>query len=171
MFSKTEIEKYFSAEKLESLVFMIVGAAAIIAAIVFFFYLKSNWYKGAALPFILVGFLHLIIGFTIYNRSDEDRKRVVYAYSMDPGAIQTKEIPRMETVNKNFVVYRYTEIGLLIIGLVLFFLFRSQLDKSFWVGLGVALAVEAAISLGADYFAEQRGKIYLEGLRHFVKGV
>ncbi|MFZ4057647.1 MAG: hypothetical protein ACOYKE_05885 [Ferruginibacter sp.] len=170
MFSKTDIEKYFSAEKSESLLFMVVGIAAIIAAIVFFFYLKSNWYKGAAIPFVVVGLLHLIIGFTIYNRSDEDRKRVVYAYSMDPGAIRTKEIPRMEIVNKNFVVYRYAEIALLIIGVVLFFFFRHQPEKSFWVGLGVALAVEAAISLGADYFAEQRGKIYLEGLNGFVEG-
>ena len=45
MFTKADIEKYFNAEKQESLLFMLIGVAGIIAAFVFFFFLKTNFYK------------------------------------------------------------------------------------------------------------------------------
>lgn len=169
MFSKTDIENYFNAEKGESLLFIIIGVAAIILAIVFFFIIKSSWYKGAAIPFFVIGMMHLVVGYTVYNRSDADRTRNVYAYDMNPTELKTKELPRMEKVNRNFVVYRYIEIALLVVGLVLIVLYRSQPDKNFWMGLGVALAIEAIISLGADHFAEKRAKIYTEGLKNFVQ--
>ncbi len=168
MFSKANIENYFNAEKCESLLFIIIGVAAIIAALIFFFYIKTSWFKGAAIPFFVLGIMHLVVGYTVYKRSDSDRIRNVYAYDLNPAELKTKEVPRMEKVNKNFVVYRYTEIALLVIGLFLFIYFRNNIDKSFWVGLGLALAIEAAVSLGADYFAEKRAKEYTKGLIEFV---
>jgi len=169
MLTKNDIERYFNAEKNESLLFIMMGISAIVLALVFFFYLKSNWHKGAAIPFLLVGLMHLVVGSIVFRRSDKDRIRVTYAYDMNPGDISTKEIPRMELVNKKFVTYRYTEIVLLLIGLALYFFFKSNRDKSFWVGLGVALAIEAAVSLGADYFAERRATDYTIQLKGFVK--
>ena len=169
MFSKTDIEKYFIAEKNESLLFIIIGIAAIVLAIIFFFFIKTNWHKGAAIPFFIVGIMHLVAGYTVYQRSDADRRQNVYAYDMNTAALKTKEIPRMETVNKNFVIYRYTEIFLLLAGIFLFVYFRNDSTKAFWIGLGVALAIEAAISLGADYFAESRAKVYTKGLKEFTE--
>jgi ABC-type xylose transport system permease subunit len=169
MFTKADIEKYFIAEKSESLLFMIIGAAAIVLAILFFFLLKTNWYKGAAVPLIVVGVMHLVIGYTVYNRSDADRQRNVYAYDMNPSTLKTAELPRMEKVNRNFVVIRYVEIFLLLSGLVIFFYLKNDVTKSFWVGLGLALALEAALSLGADYFAESRAKVYTKGLKEFTQ--
>lgn len=169
MFTKTDIEKYFTAEKSESMLFIIMGAAAIIIALVFFFFLKTNWYRGAAIPFLLVGIMHLLVGYTVFKRSDADRLQNVYAYDMDPSSLKTKEIPRMEKVNKNFVLYRYAEIILLLAGIGLFFYFRNDSTKTFWVGLGLALAIEAAVSLGADYFAESRAKVYTNGLKAFTE--
>lgn len=165
MLTKTDIEKYFMAEKSESLLFIIIGTTAILLSLIFFFYLKSNWYKGASIPLLIVGIMHLVVGTIIFKRSDKDRIRVVYALSMNPGEIRSKEIPRMELVNKKFVTYRYTEIGLLMAGLALLFIFRVQPDKRFWVGLGLALAIEAAVSLGADYFAEKRAATYTSQLK------
>ncbi|MBC7888773.1 MAG: hypothetical protein H7Z13_12925 [Ferruginibacter sp.] len=169
MLTKTGIEKYFIAEKNESLLFIIIGVAAIVLAIVLFFYLKTTWCKGAAIPFLIVGLAHLVAGTIVFKRSDRDRIRNVYAFEMNPGELGTREIPRMEIVNKNFVIYRYTEIILLLVGLGLFFYFRLHPDKSFWIGFGVALAIEAAASLSADYFAEKRAEIYTLQLKEFVK--
>ncbi len=169
MFSKTDIEKYFVAEKNESLLFIFIGIIAIILALVFFFYLKTNWHKGAAIPFLIVGIMHLVIGITIYKRSDADRQRNVYAFDLNPTELKTKEIPRMQKVNKNFVAIRYFEIALLLIGLGLVVSFKNNVDKTFWVGLGIALAIEAVVSLGADYFAEKRAMEYTKGLIEFVK--
>lgn len=168
MFTKADIEKYFNAEKNESLLFIILGITTIVIALVFFFYLKTNWHKGFAIPFVVVGLMHLIVGYTVYNRSDEDRKRNVYAYDMNPAELKDKEIPRMEKVKNNFIIYRYTEIVLLLLGLGLFFYYRNNMVKSFWVGFGIALAIEAAVSLGADFFAEQRAGQYTAGIRSFI---
>jgi hypothetical protein len=164
MFTKTVIENYFNAEKNESLLFIIIGASAIVLALVFFFYLKSNWHRGAAIPFFIIGIIHLVIGITVFNRSDNDRKRNVYAYDMNPTELKNKEIPRMEAVNKNFVIYRYAETALLIIGLGIFFVCKDNPDKSFWIGLGLALAIETAVSLGAGFFTEKRAKEYTKEL-------
>lgn len=168
MFTKADIEKYFIAEKNESLLFVILGIVAIVAAFILFFYIKTNWGKGAAIPFLIVGCLHLIIGYTVYKRSDADRLRNVYAYDLNPSELKLKEVPRMEKVNTNFVIYRYVEIALLLIGVSLFFYFKNNIDQAFWVGLGMALAIEATISLGADYFAEKRALQYTKGLVEFT---
>lgn len=170
MFTKTDIEKYFMAEKSESWIFMAVGIAGIILAIVFFFGLKTNFYKGAAIPLVLVGLLLGVVGFSVYNRSDEDRKRNVYAYDLNPGELRDKEIPRMETVMKNFVLYRYIEIVLALTGVGLFIYFNNDEVRIFWKGFGLTLAIMAVIALSADYFAEKRGHVYLDGLKSLMMG-
>ncbi len=169
MFNKTDIEKYFMAEKSESLVFIIIGIAAIILAVVFFFLLKTNFYKGIALPLLLIAIIQLTVGYTVYKRSDADRKRNVYAYDLNPRDLRLQEIPRMEKVNRNFVMYRWIEIILTLAGIVLIFLYRSNPGKSFWYGVGIGLAIQAVIMLGMDYFAEARAKVYTNGLKEFAK--
>lgn len=168
MFSKTDIEKYFLAEKQENLLLLIIGIAAVILAIVFFFGLKTNFAKGAAVPLLAIGLLMGIAGYTVYIRSDGDRKRNVYAYDMNPGSIKDNEIPRMEKVMKNFIVYRYAEMLLLITGVILFFYFRDNEAQAFWKGAGLTLAIMALIGLSADYFAEKRGAEYFTGLKIFI---
>lgn len=168
MFNKADIEKYFNAEKGESFIFMAIGILGIIAAIIFFFVVKTNFYKGAAVPLVLLGLLLGVVGFTVYRSSDKQRVDNVYAYDMNPGALNTREIPRMEVVMKNFVVYRYLEIALAIAGIFLFIYFRNNLDKQFWAGLGIGLFIMSILALGADYFAEKRGHIYLNGLKEFI---
>ncbi len=169
MFSTSDIEKYFNSEKQENILFFAIGVAGMITAVIFFFFFKANFYKGAAIPLLLIGLILGIVGFTVYKRSDADRIRNVYAYGMNPSELKEKEIPRMQTVIKNFVVYRYVEIGLALIGMSLFFYFKDNSDKTFWKGFGLTLAILALITLTADYFAEKRAKIYLKGLQEFTQ--
>ena len=157
MFSKTDIEKYFMAEKSGGLLFAILGVAAIIAALVFFFYLKTNFYKGAAIPLVLVGLLLGIAGITVYKKSDAGRMAQVYAYDMNPDELKNKELPRMEKVMKNFVALKYAESALFLVGIILFVFFRNDEAQLFWKGFGMALAMLALIAWAADHFAERRG--------------
>ncbi len=168
MFSKSDIEKYFNAEKAESLLFFGIGLAGIITALVFFLYFKTSFYKGAAVPLALIGLLLGVVGYTIYMRSDADRIRNVYAYDLNPGELKEKEIPRMEKVMQSFKLYRYIEMALALAGAFLFFYFKHKTEQQFWSGLGIGLLVMALLALGADYFAEKRGHVYLNGLKHFV---
>lgn len=168
MFTKADIEKYFNAEKQESLLFMLIGVAGIIAALVFFFFLKTNFHKGAAIPFMLVGLLLAMVGYIVYKRSDADRQRNVYAYDMNPTELKDKELPRMKAVMKNFIIYRYTEIFLFLVGTALYIYFIHDFTKDFWRGFGLALAIMAILALTADFFAEKRGKVYMKGLEIYT---
>jgi membrane protein YdbS with pleckstrin-like domain len=165
------IYRYFSGEKQESLLFLIVGIVAVILAVVFWFFIKTNpsFYKGVAIPLLAIGLIQMIVGYTVYSRTDDQRKDIAYKIGIDPvSLVKQTELPRMKKVMKNFVIYRWIEIAFIIAGLILIFLFRSDPDKTFWYGLGVALALQAMIMLGADYFAEKRGKIYTEELHKII---
>jgi drug/metabolite transporter (DMT)-like permease len=170
MFTKADIEKYFIGEKQESLLFLFIGIAGIIASIVFFFFLKTSFYKGAVIPLILIGLLLAVIGYSVYKRSDSDRQRNVYAYDMNPSELKEKELPRMKTVMKNFIIYRYVEIFLFLVGAGLYIYFIKDFTNDFWRGFGLALAVMAFLALAADFFAEKRGKVYTKGIESFIEG-
>lgn len=165
------IYKYFIAEKQESLLFLIIGIAAILLAIVFWFFIKSNpsFFKGAAIPLLAIGLIQLVVGYTVYSRTDKQKKDIAYNIGIEPVSfVKHTELPRMEKVMTNFVIYRWVEIAFIITGLVLIFLFKSNTGKAFWYGLGMALAIQAVLMLGADYFAEKRGKLYIEELQKII---
>ena len=167
------IYKYFIAEKQESLLFLIVGIAAVLLAVVFWFFIKSNpsFFKGAAIPLLAIGLIQVVVGYSVYSRTDKQKADIAYNIGMDPvNYVKQTELPRMKTVMKSFVIYRWVEIAFIIAGLVLIFLFKSNPDKSFWYGLGIALAIQAIIMLSADFFAEQRGKTYTAELEKTVAG-
>ncbi|MBG9375208.1 hypothetical protein I5907_03130 [Panacibacter sp. DH6] len=169
MFTKTDIEKYFIAEKQESLLFILLGIAAISIALVGLLYWKTPFWKGAAIPLILIALIQVIVGYTVFARSDKQRTDMVYAFETDPLKVQQQELPRMEEVNKNFVTYRWTEIILLVAGVVLALVYRSNPEKQLITGIGVALAIEAAIMLGADFIAEKRAHDYTNGIKTFLQ--
>ena len=175
MFTKTDIEKYFAAEKTESLIFVIIGIAAIVLAIIFFFFLKTNFYKGMALPLLLIALIQITVGYSVYKRSDDDRKKNTYAYDLNPSDLKNKEIPRMEKVNKNFVVYRWIEISLILIGIALILKYKNDYiiencwsGYAFTLGIAIGIVIQATLMLGADYFAEKRAKIYTNHIIEFV---
>ncbi len=168
MFSKTDIEQYFSAEKQGSLFFISVGIVAVIAALVFFFVLKTSFFKGAAIPMIVVGMVAGIIGLTIYKRSDDDRIRNVYAYDLNPDELKQKEYPRMQKVMKSFNVILIAEGILLIAAVFLFFYFRNNVTHQFWSGIGAGLFLMAIAALFLDVAAQRRAAVYTKGLAAFV---
>jgi uncharacterized membrane protein len=170
MLTKTDIEKYFTAEKSESLLFLIIGIIAILLSVAFFFFLKGAIYKGAAWPLILIGLIQVVVGTTVYTRSDQQRIDIVYKYDMNPAELKTNELPRMQAVNRSFVIYRWVEIALLLTGLILLVLFRTQPGKVFWFGLGISLAIQSILMLGADYFAEKRALLYTRQLDAWIGG-
>ena len=133
------------------------------------FFFKRDFYTGAAIPFLLVGLLLGSVGYTVYRKSDNDRARNVYAYDMNPTELRDKEMPRMKTVMKNFVIYRWVEIFLFAAGAGLYIYFIRDFKNDFWRGLGLALAVMAILALAADFFAEKRGRVYIKGIESFVK--
>jgi hypothetical protein len=167
MLTKTLIEKYFLAEKQESLLFISIGIIAVLLAILGWLYFKTAFWKGASIPFLAIALLQIIVGYTVYARSDEQRVDMVYSLDMNPDQLTKVELPRMEVVNKNFVIYRWVEIVLVLVGMGLYVYFRENTPQEFWKGFGFALCLQALLMLGADYFAEQRAHEYTAALSSF----
>ena len=160
------IVKYFTGEKLESFLFLGLGILGLALAIVFLLILKTSFLKGVAIPFLLVSFLEIIVGVTLIYRSPKDILRVETYLSEKNEMIQKEEIPRMEGVMRNFVIFRYTEITLIILGIILMYGFRQNFLLN---GIGLGLFIQSGIVLVLDFFAERRGEVYLTYLRNLIE--
>jgi hypothetical protein len=68
----------------------------------------------------------------------------------------------METVNKNFRLYKMIEIGFIGIGVVGVVLWSAH---DFWLGIALGMLVQGALMLPADLLAEKRALHYLEQVR------
>jgi len=157
-----KINAYFLAEKYESLIFIIVGAVALILSFYFWLAINSRFYNGVGWPLLFISLIQLTVGSIVYLRSPTDAKRVNSFAENNPKNIRALEIPRMEKVMRSFIVYRYVEIALILIGL---FLFLWGFEGGFVKGLGLGLVIQAGLILLADAFAENRGHWYLEYLK------
>ena len=167
MLTKSDIEKYFIAEKQESLVFLVIGVAVVVLALILYFAVKTQLCRGLAVPLIVLGLMQAIAGYTVYVKSDDQRISQVYAYDMNPDQLKTTELTRMRKVKSNFTLYRWIEIGLMITGIVLVLLFRNESGKMFWYGFGISLTLMAAEIFIADFIAEKRAVYYTTLLEEF----
>jgi hypothetical protein len=158
--------KYFNGERAESYLFLAFGLIGLLLAIYSMVYNNgSHYWKGFVVPLVLVSFLEVVIGFTIIRRSPDDIVRVENYLRNAPEKIASIEIPRMHKVMQNFVIYRYAEIAMILLGILVYFVFAKF---EFWSGLGLALFIQASILLILDYFAERRGFVYIKYLNGIV---
>ncbi len=169
MLSKSDIEKYFIAEKQESLVFLIIGIAAIVLALILYFMVKTQLCRGLAVPLFVLGLMQAIAGYSVYVKSDDQRISQVYAYDMNPDQLKTTELTRMRKVKSNLMLYRWIEIGLIITGIILIFWFRGDSGTIFWFGLGISVTLMATELFVADYIAGKRAIYFTAQLEEFNK--
>lgn len=167
MLTRLDIEKYFVAEKQAGLVLFLIGIVALALAVVCFFVLKTNFYKGAAIPLLLIGVLQFFLGISHYRRSDEERKQNVYAYDMNPQELKARELPRMQGALRSIAVFKWGAAVLVLAGIALVLVYRSHPDKALWVGLGAGLAIQALIMFVAEYLAAGKAQHYLQQLEAF----
>jgi hypothetical protein len=163
-----QVVKYFNGEKAESYIFIVIGVLAFAMALYFIFGLKTSFWKGVATPFMVVALLEFVVGYTIVARSQKDIERVETYIQRAPQSIKIIEIPRMEKVLSNFVIYRYVEIVLIILGIVLMY---SSMNDTFWRGIGLGIFMQASIVLSLDFFAERRGHAYIIHLQEMIEKI
>jgi hypothetical protein len=157
-----QIEEYFNAEKAESVVFLAFGMVGLLLGFYLLFVLKQSFWKGLSVPILVFAVVQLVIGLTIFIRSPKDSERMRTVLVQESHRIQSEELPRMEGVMKNFVRYRYFEIAMMTLGVLLMF---GLSHYTFWKGLGLGLFMQCAILLSLDFFAEKRGYAYIETLQ------
>ena len=153
------IKSYFMAEKSESLFFIVIGLFTISFSAYTLWRWGDTFYKGFAIPVILIGLIQIVVGGTVYFRTDKQIADLKATFESEKYAFKSMEKPRMELVMKNFSLYKKIEVAFVVIGLLLIFLVPA---KEFWLGIGVGLLLQGAIMLTADIFAERRGTTYLK---------
>lgn len=162
------IHVYFSAEKQASGLFFLIGLLSIVLSMIFFFFIKTSpaFYKGAAVPLLLIGLLQSMVGFTVYARTDKQEANTIYKIEMNPQVfIQQKEMPRMQKLMENFKLYQGMEIILIITSIALILRFKSKPARGFWFGFGIALLLQSVLLWGADYRAAKRATVYMDKLQ------
>jgi len=165
--TSTDIIKYFTAEKNESLIFLVVGMLSLIIAFYGMFSIKREFYKGLFYPLLIIGLIQVGVGGRIYQKTPGDMERALHQLEKEPDLLKTQELSRMGTVSGNFTFYRYVEIALAIVGILCWISFSKG---SFWSGLGVGLTIQSLILLWGDFMAMARAEIYLDLLKQFATG-
>ena len=79
-------------------------------------------------------------------------------------SIIQNELPGMEIVIKNLVIYKWIEISFMILGVFLYFCFMYSTQK-FWKGLGLGLLIQALLMLSLNFVAEKRSVTYMDRLK------
>jgi uncharacterized membrane protein YhhN len=156
------IDVYFGAEKFESLLFMLVGASAIAVALVLL--RRRSRLRGMAIPLIAVALIQLVVGTTVYLRSDAQIAQLRQQAQEMPAQFRHDETVRMKAVIANFEVYRNIGIGLLALGMALVVLGRN---REFVLAFGLGLALQSGLMLALDQAAEARAQDYLLSVRAF----
>jgi hypothetical protein len=153
------IKTYFSAEKSESLLFIAMGIVAIAFSAFAIWKWNESFYKGIAIPLIAIGLIQIVVGGTVYFRTDKQVSDLEKLFQTNPSEFKNQEIPRMEIVMKNFNLYKKIEIAFILIGLLLIVFAPA---REFWLGIGVGMLLQGAVMLSLDIFAERRGITYIE---------
>ncbi|HVG61125.1 MAG TPA: hypothetical protein VNA24_21370 [Hyalangium sp.] len=162
----SQMESYLDAERSESKLFVGMGALSIAGGAVALAASDRDFLRGASLPLMGVGLIQLVVGGSVWWRTEEQKAQLRTLILSDPSRYVSEESARMKQVNDNFVIYRWTEISLLGAGAATAGA-GYALDKDFVTGLGVGLAFQSAVMLALDYFAEKRGNEYASQVAGF----
>lgn len=162
----SQMESYLDAERAESKLFVGMGVLSIAGGAAALGASERDFLKGASFPLMGVGLIQLVVGGTVWWRTEEQKAQLRALILSEPSRYVSEESARMKQVNDNFVIYRWTEISLLGAGLATAGAGHA-LDKDFVTGLGVGLAFQSAVMLTLDYFAEKRGNEYASQVAGF----
>jgi hypothetical protein len=150
---------YFHAEKQEALLFLLVGAGALVASGLL---LRGDGpWRSMAWPLTAVAAIQVVVGLTVFLRTDAQVAGLAARLAGDPAAYRAEEMARMARVMWSFRLYEAIEIVLVAAGIALTAIYPGR--QSLYA-IGVGLLIQASFMLVLDLFAAQRGRIYVEAV-------
>ena len=157
-----QLLQYFQGEKFESVFFL---GIAIVAMIVSFYLITSESdYRWIAVPLLVIGVVQFVVGATVLVRTNKQVTKLTAQLGDEPDTYRAAEMQRMATVERNFKIYKIVEIALILGGIALTYLFRTNVV---WYAIGIGLIAQGTVTLLCDLFAERRADLYVEVLRTF----
>ncbi len=149
------IDNYFFQEKIESLIFIILGLISISVALFFFTIIKYSLYKGVACVFLLIGFFQFCVGITVFNKALNDRDGVETLVIKKTQTINNNELTCMPKVVNSFWHYKLIEITFIVLGFFMFLKFK-KLTQQFYKGIGLGLVIQGSILFVLNLVAQSR---------------
>ena len=171
MFTKENIEQYFSAFKNEQIFLIILGVVALIVALVFFVGFKTEWYKGFALPLAVFAVFNMGAGFSNYKKADILKVRNIYNYDLHPELLRTKELPRIQEMKQNFTVLIYVNTSIIFAAAFIFFHFKKKDGNEYYMGVAASLFIVAVLSVIMYSVLKSRTKEYERGIIDYTKNI
>jgi hypothetical protein len=153
---------YFLAEKSESLLFIAVGGFSI--AIAVWLWRDGHRLKAMAFPLVAIALIQLVVGASVYFRTDAQLAQLSRQSTAAPAEFKQAETSRMQVVMRNFKLYRWIEVVLLAVGVLLI---AALPRHDVAVAIGGGLVLQSAFMLLLDLFAEARGQDYMRALTAF----
>lgn len=160
------ITDYFLGEKIEALVFILpIGLLSLVFGS-WLFAEGGSFYKGVAIPFVLMGLVMAIVGGVVGYRTPAQVSKLQEGFQADTEKTRILELERMKKVNDAWPKYLVVWAAFGVIGLALRFLTKQDFTQ----GLGMALVFFAGVTLLIDGFAERRAIFYTKELSQLQVG-
>jgi glucan phosphoethanolaminetransferase (alkaline phosphatase superfamily) len=160
------ITTYLTEVRIENTFFLIVGLITIALAFIFLGIIKYSFFKGMAIPLLVLGIIELSAGAISYNQSQKYSNNIQLLKKYNTEEVQAEELKRMQIILKNYTIYSWIELLLICIGLLLFIRFNKS-PQTFWKGFGLGLLIQAIILFALHLLTEQTGKMYIEQLTNY----
>jgi len=161
------MRKYFESEKKAVLLLSFVGFIMLCLGLWLYLKAESPRWQGMGIPLFAIAIPQLLIGGSIYFRTDRQVNRLIQLLAEQPKEYISQEIARMERVNKSFRIYIGISLSLFIIGISLLISGVIGQLRPFLMGFGGGLALQAAIMMIFDLFAEMRAALYTSSIVRF----
>jgi drug/metabolite transporter (DMT)-like permease len=158
--AETILQTYFAGEKSEAMLIMLAGAVCLAGAVLLWFQVREPFAKGLAGGLLLMAALGLVVGASVYFRTDAQVRQLTHTYQTDPATFAAREGPRIRQVVRSFGWYRMAYAAAVLAALLLVF----ALGQPAHHGLAVGLLLLAALGLTIDFHAERRARTYVDAL-------
>ena len=154
--------EYFDGEKRGGLVLIGMGAVGLGTGGALLS-LDSEVARGAAIPALFFGGLHVAAGGFVWIVSNRRRGQVSGQEASDAAGFARRERVRMATVETQFTALKIVEATLVAAGAGIA-VYGFQTDRDRWAGIGLGLAAESAATLVFDIVAAKRAGRYVRRL-------
>lgn len=149
------ISVYFKGERTEMIAFLAFASLLVIAA-VFLWMSKDTFARPLAVVLALTSAVAFSVAVPLLLRDGPHRDKLLATSRADLRSVLEKETARMEIVLRNYPIYRYGYLAMILAVVVLVAFFRSPTT----LGISVGLLVFAATGLVVDHYSEERAMVY-----------
>ncbi len=158
------MREYFHEEK--SAAKMAIFGSALIGGAGAYLTSQSDLGRGAGYALIGVAPIALIVGGTVYARTNSQLRRLEDQLEAAPLDYRRDELARMAKVNQQFYYLRIAEYSLFGAGALTTAIGAAK-GAGLTTGVGIGLMIDAALLLLFDHFAEVRAQTYTQRLTEF----